>query len=79
MTPVMKQLIAAVAFVDDKHGDQRQKDADGSPYIDHPIALAKELVSEADIDELFLLSSSTTRSWMRRPPTRSLFVISGKR
>ena len=33
-------LIQAVAFAADKHRNQRRKDAEASPYINHPIALA---------------------------------------
>jgi guanosine-3',5'-bis(diphosphate) 3'-pyrophosphohydrolase len=31
-----------VAFAADKHRNQRRKDAEASPYINHPIALANE-------------------------------------
>ena len=48
-------LLKALAFAAHKHRDQRRKDADGSPYINHPIALADVLVNEggvADVDVL---------------------------
>ncbi len=47
----MKQLIAAIAFAAGKHRDQRRKDAEASPYINHPIALANLLANEAGIDD----------------------------
>ena len=36
----------AVAFAADKHRNQRRKDAEASPYINHPIALANVLANE---------------------------------
>jgi guanosine-3',5'-bis(diphosphate) 3'-pyrophosphohydrolase len=47
----MKRLIAAIAFAAVKYRDQRRKDAEASPYINHPIALANVLANEADIDD----------------------------
>jgi guanosine-3',5'-bis(diphosphate) 3'-pyrophosphohydrolase len=44
-------LLAALAFAAHKHRDQRRKDADASPYINHPIALADVLVNEGGVDE----------------------------
>jgi guanosine-3',5'-bis(diphosphate) 3'-pyrophosphohydrolase len=39
-------LLEAVAFAADKHRNQRRKDAEASPYINHPIALASLLKRE---------------------------------
>ena len=47
----MDELIAAIAFAADKHRSQRRKDAEESPYINHPIALANLLANEAGIDD----------------------------
>ena len=44
-------FVKAVAFAADKHRTQRRKDADASPYINHPIALANVLANEAGIDD----------------------------
>ncbi len=46
-----KQLITAIAFAADKHRNQRRKDADASPYINHPIALANLLLNEAGVED----------------------------
>ena len=40
-----------MAFAADKHRNQRRKDADASPYINHPIALADVLANEAGIED----------------------------
>ncbi|HET6598331.1 MAG TPA: HD domain-containing protein [Burkholderiaceae bacterium] len=45
------ELIDATAFAADKHVNQRRKDAQSSPYINHPVALARVLAVEAGIDE----------------------------
>ena len=47
----MNRLIQAIAFAADKHRNQRRKDANASPYINHPIALANVLTNEAGVDD----------------------------
>ena len=39
-------LLKALAFAAHKHRDQRRKDPEASPYINHPIALAEVLAGE---------------------------------
>jgi guanosine-3',5'-bis(diphosphate) 3'-pyrophosphohydrolase len=45
------QLLKAVAFAADKHRHQRRKDAEASPYINHPIAVATVLAAEGDVSD----------------------------
>lgn len=52
------QLIRALAFAAHKHRDQRRKDAQASPYINHPIALADVLANEAGIDDIAVLCAA---------------------
>ncbi|HEM7880272.1 TPA: bifunctional (p)ppGpp synthetase/guanosine-3',5'-bis(diphosphate) 3'-pyrophosphohydrolase [Burkholderia contaminans] len=47
----MKKLVAAIAFAADKHRNQRRKDEEASPYINHPIALADVLANEAGVED----------------------------
>lgn len=47
----MHKLVAAIAFAADKHRNQRRKDHESSPYINHPIALANVLVNEAGVED----------------------------
>ena len=47
----MNRLLQAIAYAADKHRDQRRKDANASPYINHPIALANVLANEGGIDD----------------------------
>jgi (p)ppGpp synthase/HD superfamily hydrolase len=46
---VFSDFVKALAFASRKHSQQRRKDAEVSPYINHPIALASILVVEAGI------------------------------
>ena len=48
----------AVAFAADKHRNQRRKDAEASPYINHPIALANVLANEGGIDDPSILCAA---------------------
>lgn len=47
----MNLLIKAISFAAEKHRNQRRKDAESSPYINHPIALANVLANEAGIED----------------------------
>jgi len=49
------EFIKAVAFAAEKHKNQRRKDADASPYINHPIALANVLANEGGISDQVVL------------------------
>jgi len=42
-------ILKALAFAAHKHRDQRRKDLEASPYINHPIALADVLCNEGGI------------------------------
>lgn len=50
-------LLEAVAFAADKHRAQRRKDAEASPYINHPIALAN-LLKRAGVDDVAVLCAA---------------------
>lgn len=39
-------ILRAAAFAAEKHSNQRRKDADASPYINHPLSLASLLSNE---------------------------------
>lgn len=43
-------IVKAAQFASEKHKSQRRKDADASPYINHPLALANVLATEGGID-----------------------------
>jgi GTP diphosphokinase / guanosine-3',5'-bis(diphosphate) 3'-diphosphatase len=47
----LRDFIRALAFASRKHSQQRRKDMDASPYINHPIALVAILAVEAGIND----------------------------
>jgi len=54
----LPRLLKALAFAARKHRDQRRKDAEASPYINHPIALADLLVNEGGVHDLEVLCAA---------------------
>jgi len=53
-----KLLIAALDFAANKHRNQRRKNADASPYINHPISLANILCNEADVTDMNVICAA---------------------
>jgi len=51
-------LLHALAFAAERHRKQRRKDADASPYINHPIALAQVLCNEAGVEDAEVLAAA---------------------
>ena len=51
-------FVKAVAFAAEKHRNQRRKDADASPYINHPIALANVLANEGGVSDATVLCAA---------------------
>jgi len=51
-------LLHALAFAAERHSKQRRKDADASPYINHPIALAQVLCNEAGVEDAEVLAAA---------------------
>jgi guanosine-3',5'-bis(diphosphate) 3'-pyrophosphohydrolase len=48
---IESQLFEALAFAAHKHRAQRRKDVEASPYINHPIALARTLAVEGGVTD----------------------------
>lgn len=55
--PGLELLFHALGFAADQHRDGRRKDGNTSPYINHPIAVAGELV-EARIEDPEILAAA---------------------
>jgi guanosine-3',5'-bis(diphosphate) 3'-pyrophosphohydrolase len=51
-------IVHALGFAATSHAGQRRKDADATPYINHPIALVDVLVNEAGIDDPIILAAA---------------------
>ena len=54
----ISSFIKAVAFAADKHRTQRRKDAEASPYLNHPIALANVLANEGGVQDVSVLCAA---------------------
>jgi guanosine-3',5'-bis(diphosphate) 3'-pyrophosphohydrolase len=55
---VAADLLDAVMFAADRHQNQRRKDAEASPYINHPIALAHLLATVGAVVDLDVLRAA---------------------
>jgi len=51
-------ILAALQFAAEKHRDQRRKDLEASPYINHPIALASVLWAEGGVRDAAVISAA---------------------
>ena len=51
-------VLRAVAFAAHKHRDQRRKDKEASPYINHPIELAHVLWDEGEIRDPLVIAAA---------------------
>ena len=54
----LELVLDALAFAAEKHRDQRRKDPEASPYVNHPIALARILTHEGGIKDAYVLSAA---------------------
>jgi guanosine-3',5'-bis(diphosphate) 3'-pyrophosphohydrolase len=52
------RLLAAAEFAAFKHREQRRKGVRGSPYINHPLAVASVLATEAGIEDVDVLAAA---------------------
>ncbi len=50
-------IVRAASFAADKHRKQRRKGADGNPYINHPLEVAR-LLAEHGIDDAIVLAGA---------------------
>ncbi len=51
-------LLDAVMFAADRHRNQRRKDAEASPYINHPLALAHLLATTGGVTDMDVLRAA---------------------
>ena len=54
----LRRLVAALHYAATHHRDQRRKDRDGTPYINHPIALLQILAVEAGVTDTDVLCAA---------------------
>ena len=58
------RVIDAIAFAAHAHRGQRRKDADATPYINHPVALVRILAVEAGIDDPDILCAAALHDYL---------------
>lgn len=51
-------LLFAIDFAAKKHKDQRRKDPDETPYINHPIGVAHSLAHEGKVEDINVLKAA---------------------
>lgn len=54
----VRLILRATAFAARKHSEQRRMDASASPYINHPIALAKILAEEGGVADPLVIAAA---------------------
>ena len=54
----LNHVLRAAAFAAEKHRDQRRKDAHATPYINHPLALARILAEEGGVADAEVLAAA---------------------
>lgn len=64
-------VLRAAAFAADKHRNQRRKDAEASPYINHPLALATILTSEGGVSDAKVLAAALLHDTVEDTETTS--------
>ena len=68
-------LLKALAFAAHKHREQRRKDAEASPYINHPIALANVLVNEGGVSDIEVLCAALLHDTVEDTATTHLELV----
>ncbi|MCH9674926.1 MAG: HD domain-containing protein [Gammaproteobacteria bacterium] len=54
----MTTLLEVLAFSSDRHRNQTRKDSDASPYINHPIEVARTLVSIGSVEDINVIAAA---------------------
>jgi guanosine-3',5'-bis(diphosphate) 3'-pyrophosphohydrolase len=65
------RLIRAIDFAAAKHRNQRRKDEEASPYINHPIALTRVLKVEAGVADIDVLCAAVLHDTIEDTETTS--------
>jgi guanosine-3',5'-bis(diphosphate) 3'-pyrophosphohydrolase len=54
----LQRLFEALSFAAARHRDQRRKDVEASPYINHPIAVVQILCQEAGVSDIEVICAA---------------------
>ena len=71
----MNKIVSAINFAADRHRNQRRKDVDASPYINHPIGLANVLANEAGIEDERVLIAAILHDTLEDTETTAIELI----
>ncbi|XP_061520254.1 guanosine-3',5'-bis(diphosphate) 3'-pyrophosphohydrolase MESH1 isoform X3 [Phycodurus eques] len=63
-------LLETVNFAAEKHRNQRRKDAEKTPYINHPIGVARILSHEAGITDIVVLQAALLHDTLEDTDTK---------
>src|SRR3954451_4618933 len=67
---IASEILKAAAYAADKHRfGKPRKGADAAPYINHPLAVANLLASEAAIEDLVVLQAALLHDVVEDTPT----------
>jgi guanosine-3',5'-bis(diphosphate) 3'-pyrophosphohydrolase len=58
MNSELARLLDAISFAAERHRNQRRKDREASPYINHPIALATVLANDGRVADVEVLQAA---------------------
>ena len=70
-------ILKAAAFAAHKHRDQRRKDIDATPYINHPIAVAQALCEEGGVADPIVLAAALLHDTIEDTETTHEELIEG--
>ncbi|VDN28849.1 unnamed protein product [Gongylonema pulchrum] len=58
MSSDIQTVIKACSFAAERHRKQRRKDAEQTPYINHPIGVANILINEAGVTDSAVIAAA---------------------
>lgn len=72
MNTSISLVLRAAAFAADKHRNQRRKDHARTPYINHPLAVARVLAEEGGVKDLEILAAAILHDTLEDTETTRL-------
>lgn len=70
----ISRLLDAIVFAAERHSTQRRKDAAASPYINHPLSLARMLAVEGGVDDVEVLMAAVLHDTVEDTKTEFLEI-----
>jgi guanosine-3',5'-bis(diphosphate) 3'-pyrophosphohydrolase len=73
----LKLLMKALTFAAEKHKNQRRKNVEASPYINHPISVANILCNEAHVTDINVICGALLHDTVEDTETTEDELIAG--